>query len=110
MNNLSSYCGLVGAKIRASDKDLPVCLDFLRRTHVLKKNLPHVFDFYYVNQLICQNQISCVSRKVRTLREGTKNGIAYKPIRAISKKSAHNATTLQSEDKILFCYHIFIKK
>ena len=24
MNNLSSYCGLVGAKIRASDKDLPV--------------------------------------------------------------------------------------
>ena len=25
MNNLSSYCGLVDAKIRASDKDLPVC-------------------------------------------------------------------------------------
>ena len=24
MNNLSSYCGLVHAKIRASDKDLPV--------------------------------------------------------------------------------------
>ena len=24
MNNLSSYRGLVGAKIRASDKDLPV--------------------------------------------------------------------------------------
>ena len=24
MNNLSSYCGLVNAKIRASDKDLPV--------------------------------------------------------------------------------------
>ena len=24
MNNLSSYCGLVEAKIRASDKDLPV--------------------------------------------------------------------------------------
>ena len=23
MNNLSSYCGLVDAKIRASDKDLP---------------------------------------------------------------------------------------
>jgi hypothetical protein len=23
-NNLSSYCGLVNAKIRASDKDLPV--------------------------------------------------------------------------------------
>ena len=28
MNNLSSYCGLVDAKIRASDKDLPV-LGFL---------------------------------------------------------------------------------
>jgi hypothetical protein len=26
MNNLSSYCGLVDAKIRASDKDLPVTL------------------------------------------------------------------------------------
>jgi hypothetical protein len=24
MDNLSSYCGLVDAKIRASDKDLPV--------------------------------------------------------------------------------------
>ena len=24
MNNVSSYCGLVDAKIRASDKDLPV--------------------------------------------------------------------------------------
>ena len=24
MNNLSSYCGLVDAKIRASDRDLPV--------------------------------------------------------------------------------------
>ena len=24
MNNLSSYCGLVDAEIRASDKDLPV--------------------------------------------------------------------------------------
>ena len=24
MNNLSSYCGLVDAKIEASDKDLPV--------------------------------------------------------------------------------------
>ena len=25
MNNLLSYCGLDVAKIRASDKDLPVC-------------------------------------------------------------------------------------
>ena len=28
MNNLSSYCGLVDAKIRASDKDLPVIIAF----------------------------------------------------------------------------------
>ena len=26
MNNLSSYCGLVDAKIRASDKDLPAIM------------------------------------------------------------------------------------
>ena len=29
INNLSSYCGLVDAKIRASDKDLPVQLDYM---------------------------------------------------------------------------------
>ena len=28
MNNLSSYCELVDAKIRASDKDLPVLYEF----------------------------------------------------------------------------------
>ena len=28
MNNLSSYCGLVDAKIRASDKDLPVQMQY----------------------------------------------------------------------------------
>ena len=28
MNNLSSYCGLVDAKIRASDKDLPIKIDW----------------------------------------------------------------------------------
>jgi hypothetical protein len=28
MNNLSSYCGLLDAKIRASDKDLPVSHKF----------------------------------------------------------------------------------
>ena len=33
MNNLSSYCGLVDAKIRASDKDLPVKK---KRWHAIK--------------------------------------------------------------------------
>ena len=32
--NLSSYCGLVGAKIRASDKDLPVWTPEISRTTV----------------------------------------------------------------------------
>ena len=27
MNNISSYCGLVDAKIKASDKDLPVLVN-----------------------------------------------------------------------------------
>ena len=36
MNNLLSYCGLVDAKIRASDKDLPVRLAFTS-----------VFGFYF---------------------------------------------------------------
>ena len=34
MNNLSSYCGLVDAKIRASDKDLPVpirCTNYIQQ-------------------------------------------------------------------------------
>ena len=43
MNNLSSYCGLVDAKIRASDKDLPVTLGEdqakLRLYYILQ---PHV--------------------------------------------------------------------
>ena len=30
MNNLSSYCGLVDAKIRASDKDLPVQMEMIK--------------------------------------------------------------------------------
>ena len=37
MNNLSSYCGLVDAKIRASDKDLPVKQTFL--THPASLNI-----------------------------------------------------------------------
>ena len=30
MNNLSSYCGLVDAKIRASDKDLLVQIQYMK--------------------------------------------------------------------------------
>ena len=42
MNNLLSYCGLVDAKIRASDKDLPVSLIVIVNQ---KKN------FYYADTL-----------------------------------------------------------
>ena len=38
MNNLLSYCGLVDAKIRASDKDLPV----LTSDKMTKKNMKKI--------------------------------------------------------------------
>ena len=42
MNNLSSYCGLLDAKIRASDKDLPV------QEYVSEKDLPVIKVWPYV--------------------------------------------------------------
>ena len=36
MNNLLSYCGLVDAKIRASDKDLPVQLKIIYLVSIIK--------------------------------------------------------------------------
>ena len=41
MNNLSSYCGLDDAKIRASDKDLPV-----------QKTMPYLNIFLQIINLI----------------------------------------------------------
>ena len=38
MNNLLSYCGLVDAKIKASDKDLPVLI--LTGTYSFKGQVP----------------------------------------------------------------------
>ena len=42
MNNLLSYCVLIDAKIRASDKDLPVLINEKVKTHFvfLQKYLP----------------------------------------------------------------------
>ena len=40
MNNLLSYCGLVDAKIRASDKDLPVSAKY---TKGAKSLLPNIY-------------------------------------------------------------------
>ena len=44
MNNLSSYCGLVDAKIRASDKDLPVVLP----------RLGNSYKIAMLSSLVCQ--------------------------------------------------------
>ena len=41
MNNLSSYCGLVDAKIRAADKDLPVPLTILKALLHIMTFVPH---------------------------------------------------------------------
>ena len=38
MNNLSSYCGLVVAKIRASGKDLPLTVFLLRQLWIVKSS------------------------------------------------------------------------
>ena len=42
MNNMLSYCGLVDAKIRTSDKDSPV-LVYLELYQILKKDAREVF-------------------------------------------------------------------
>ena len=53
MNNLSSYCGLVDTKIRASDKDLPVSLNplvmFVIQVQSLGKRLNFSFRVYLRN-------------------------------------------------------------
>ena len=48
MNNLSSYCGLVDAKIRASDKDLPV----QRIVCTQNQSSPRYSEFYYHGTII----------------------------------------------------------
>ena len=52
MSNLLSYCGLVDAKIRASDKYLPVsnaASHMMVLTFILS-NFPPVFSFYFQAQ------------------------------------------------------------
>jgi hypothetical protein len=43
MNNLSSYCELVDARIRDSDKDLPLQLQITNQLNTLKMSLIHMF-------------------------------------------------------------------
>ena len=53
MNNLPSYCGLVDARIKASNKDLPViCCQFSGTFHV-SRNMLCTFLCNCVHQVIC---------------------------------------------------------
>ena len=48
MNNMSSYCGLIDAKIRASNKDLPV------RTQIhqaIPKSVPQKIEYLLINYM-----------------------------------------------------------
>ena len=56
MSNLSSYCGLVDAKIRASDKDLPVFSLRIKDTVLSIFVLITVFAFHSNHEII---HISC---------------------------------------------------
>jgi hypothetical protein len=49
MNNLLSYCGLVDAKIRASDKDLPVVVHIQSIFRRLMKGIFDVTKFPKLN-------------------------------------------------------------
>jgi hypothetical protein len=70
MNNLSSYCGLVDAEIRASDKDLPV--PFLAHFHTISANLCSNFGatqtFYKKSSLV--NVISQLLQVSLNLKNG----------------------------------------
>ena len=51
MNNLLSYCGLVDAKIRASDKDLPVMVGFIQKM-LVKFSIITEYDQNIVPELL----------------------------------------------------------
>ena len=52
MNNLLSYCGLVDARISASEKDLPVnkYLDFGRMTTIARKMPFQIYPSFEKNK------------------------------------------------------------
>ena len=51
MNNLSPYCGLVDAKIRASDKDLPVVTAY-SSSNLIFRNPLYVLTFHVHKDLV----------------------------------------------------------
>ena len=58
MNNLSSYCGLVDAKIRASDKDLPVFSVVVATSHNISTDIPSNSGFWFSSHFACQSVTS----------------------------------------------------
>ena len=58
MNNLSSYCGLVHAKIRSSDKDLPV----LNANH---RNVVELREREKKNHQTCRKLWQCLRKFLR---------------------------------------------
>ena len=54
MNNLSSYCGLVDAKIRASDEDLFTCTKNVVYGH-LTTNIFSIFKSFFYNLSFNEN-------------------------------------------------------
>ena len=87
MNNLSSYCGLVvDAKIRASDKDLPVLINDLqfqsdkdpRQRHVQRPSrLKDVIRLYFQNLEATLPQICPLDFLVSTLVEFCRENHAH---------------------------------
>ena len=51
MNNLSSYCGLIDAKIRASGKDLPVLLIIICHLDPRSKNISAISIAMLIKQV-----------------------------------------------------------
>ena len=70
MNNLLSYCGLVDARISASEKDLPVHISSIfvhRKTIISLKMLVNEFDHAYSKGIPnhCEGSNQLVNNKVR---------------------------------------------
>ena len=69
MNNLSSYCGLVDAKLRASDKDLPVLMVLMKMLFILRNyhGVCHVSAYPKNEQNYCPQKKPFVLKKVQTM-------------------------------------------
>ena len=70
MNNVLSYCGLVDARISASEKDLPVHISLIfvhRKTIISLKMLVNEFDHAYSKGIPnhCEGSNQLVNNKVR---------------------------------------------